>query len=149
MKRFLFLLSSVLIFNVALAVNPIPSYYTTVSGSASFAEVVGNMGTPTDERRDMEVSSSQPNTLAPGGYAIVYMYRMDGSRTLGPFYLPEGGSIRQKIDGKPWGCSVRCDGTMLVSVWTTVVSSSALQLNLSYLDYNENNTDSWGISDLI
>jgi hypothetical protein len=151
MKKLFALVVFLLSFTATFAVNPIPSYETPCSGTCYFIESASSIGTGTltDERREMNVESSNP-TLSPTTQevAVVYFYRLDGTRVLGPYYLPQGGFLNVKIDGKPWGVSIRCSSTFVVSVWSSI--PQLVKNENTTQDYmNYNSADSWGINNVI
>ncbi len=121
-KKILLLTISILMVTAAFAKagNPIPSYNVVVSNSAYFQEESSTPGcySPSDERRDMNISNDTPGNGPIGsGGIIVYVYRLDQSIVLGPFLVHAGETFSVKIDGYPWGVITQTTEPTLVSVW--------------------------------
>ncbi len=113
-----------LIITTGFAQNPIPSYYQPVLGTETFLENGSRIVPLADERREMNVESSNPgDSPFSGATATVYIIRRDGVKTLGPFFLNEGGIITAKIDAKPWYVVVNSTTTTFnVSVYTKKIT---------------------------
>jgi len=109
------------VFAKAKAGNPIPSYNVMVPNSAYFQEqaVCSTPGWYSPEKRDMNISNDTPGNRPIGtGEMIVYVFRLDGAVTLGPFMVYSGETLSVKIDGNAWGVSTQTNQPSLVSVWT-------------------------------
>ena len=112
--------------NQLFAANPIPSYNVLVSGKANFQETVKSKSAgPSKEKRQMNIETSTSTATPPPstgmGRAVVVamLYQLDGTATMGPFYIPIGQSLSVGIDGSPWGVNIGSADGVLVSVWTT------------------------------
>jgi hypothetical protein len=126
MKKIILLAISILMVTAAIArtTNPIPSYNVPLKGSAIFQE---NNPRPThndntDEKRDMTVSNDGTagnGNGMQGAVIAIYVYRLDGSKTYGPFFIPAGTSKTVSIDGKSWGVSAYTSTETFMSVWTS------------------------------
>lgn len=142
MKRFTLLLTSLLIASLSYAViSPIPTYNEQVIGPSGFAEIASKIGNNTDERRDLNVESPPNPTENPISPAVVYAYKLDGTRTFGPFLLYPGGSLRIRIDGKPWGVSINSPSPMMVSVYITSPFADYMSI--------DKDQDPWGMKNLV
>ena len=106
--------------NNGFSQNPIPVFNEPVLGTETFLEIGTRLPPLADERREMNVESSNPgDSPFSGATAIVYMLRRDGTKTLGPFTLLEGGIVTATIDSKPWYVVVQSmTTTFSISVWT-------------------------------
>jgi|WetSurMetagenome_2_1015567.scaffolds.fasta_scaffold1535091_1 hypothetical protein len=110
--------------NQLFAANPIPSYNVLVSGKASFQESTKPSGRiiPGKARRMMNIettTSSGTNGISNTIVAAV-VYRLDGSLTLGPYYIVCGQSLVVGVDDKPWGVNVTTEVPVKFSVWASM-----------------------------
>ncbi len=118
MKKFVLILSALIIalgFQV-LAVKPIPSFHVPMFNIANFQEKSHPGKWGAKEKRDMNVQS----TVASGGpkaTAAIWIYRLDFSTILGPFYLEDNDKITVEIDEHEWGTLVFTSDRMDISVW--------------------------------
>jgi len=112
--------------NQLFAANPIPSYNVLVSGKANFQESVKSKSSgPSKEKRQMNIETSTSTATPPPstgmGRAVVVamLYKLDGSASMGPYYIGVGQSLSIGIDGSAWGVNIAAPDAALVSVWTT------------------------------
>jgi hypothetical protein len=106
----------------ASAGNPIPSINFQLKKTATFQEGIQgpNNNSFSDERRDMHVSNdgSGGNGHGPERHAvIIYVYRLDGSKTKGPYHVDPGETVTVPIDGHQWGVYARSQHPSVISVW--------------------------------
>jgi hypothetical protein len=123
MKKIILLTISILMISAvsfAKKSNPIPSYNVALKANAYFQEdFKPNVNTPLDEKRDMTIENGGGSVHGPeGSYLMVYVYRLDGSITLGPFFIPAGSSKTVAIDGNRWGVYAQTNNPTYMSVWT-------------------------------
>jgi hypothetical protein len=127
MKKILLLTLSILMVTAAFAKfakagNPIPSYNVPVSSKAYFQEansVLVNYS-PSDEKRDMNISNDTPGNRPIGsGMIQAYIYRLDQSIILGPFNVYLGETLTIPIDEYRWGVYIETKDDTFVSVWTS------------------------------
>ncbi len=125
MKKIFLITISILmvtaVFAKAKAANPIPSYNVPVSGSIFFQENNDHPGNydPSKERRDINVSNDGSGTNRPESSVLtVYIYRLDQSIILGPFFVTAGETLTVPIDGYHWGVFTQTNSPTYVSVWT-------------------------------
>jgi len=102
------------------AAHPIPSYNVQVSNRANFQETTQN-NSMAKEKRIMNIQTNTA-TLSPGSgsIAVVYVYKLNGHKTLGPFYLKCGDQLSVGIDNSKWGVAMELQGPgnpVLTSVW--------------------------------
>jgi len=125
-KIFLLTISIILVSAVfAKAGNPIPSYNIPVTYRANFQEDNTGPGVInlSDEKRDMNVSNDGAGgTHRHSGHnpaiVVVYIYRLDHSKSFGPFYVRAGEVLTVPIDGNRWGVVTSTNIPTAVSVWT-------------------------------
>ena len=89
--------------------NPIPSYNVKVNFRANFQEMKGpSTNLNAKERRIMniETSTSSPNAGKSASISTVYVYKMNGSKVLGPFYIGCGELLTVEIDNSRWGAVI-------------------------------------------
>lgn len=152
MKKILLLLLVMFSFSNLFGINPIPSYMTPVLGFSAFAEITNNFNSSaskkTLERRELEIqSNNSPGTLAPGkNYAWVYIYPLENPNVGIRKKLYEGGIVSHRIDNRPWGCTVKCESSFVVSVWISTLTAQIKHSN-DYIQYDY--TDTWGINSLV
>jgi hypothetical protein len=124
MKKILFLAVSFLMVSAIFvrAGNPIPSINFQLKKTATFQEGIQgpNNNSFSDERRDMNVSNdgSGGNGHRPERHAVkVYIYRLDGSKTKGPYFVGPGETLTVPIDGHQWGVYASSQHPSIISVW--------------------------------
>lgn len=107
------------------AAKPIPSFNVKVSDKANFQEMKTNLpGIPgMKEKRlmNIETTTSVPNTGKSFFTAIVYVYKLNGSKVFGPFYVEPGELLTVPIDNGKWGVAmemVHPSQHIEASVWT-------------------------------
>ncbi|MCX6246372.1 MAG: hypothetical protein NTW10_01450 [Bacteroidetes bacterium] len=125
MKKVLLLAISILMVTSVFARKsglPIPSYNFPLKSSAYFQEDLSRPGHNnfSDEKRDVNVTNEGAAGSGPVGSAIiVYVYRLDGTTTMGPYYVPSGETRTISIDGHSWGVYALTLRPTYISVWTT------------------------------
>jgi hypothetical protein len=124
MKKILFLAFAFLMVSAifARAGNPIPSFDYQLKKTASFQEGIQgpNNNSFSDERRDMNVSNdgSGGNGHGIGRHSvIIFVYRLDGSKMKGPYFVDPGETVTVPIDGQPWGVYAYSPFPSIISVW--------------------------------
>jgi len=115
--------------------KPIPSFDVKMTVRANFQEK--HIGQTGKEKRQMniETSTATPvwgtNENPPGGDAIVYLYKLNGSKVLGPFEISNDDVLTVPIDNSEWGVVIEMTKpgpSVLASVWTSEDSPSAANL---------------------
>ncbi len=128
MKKIFLLAVSILMVTLTFGqtVDPIPSYNVLVTGKANFTDnsTISTTGTqPLNyEKRDVNVSSDGGGSNTPSGGGsgspiVVYVYTLDRTVVLGPFFVPSGQTLTVPIDQNAWGVLVGDDSPTYVSVW--------------------------------
>lgn len=149
MKKILILTFVFFNYYSVFAINPIPSYYTQVSGIASFAELANSWYNPQTkdlEKREVWIQSQPGKNSGPSSYAWVYFYPLENPNVGIRKKLYEGGIVSHRIDNRPWGCTVKCESSFVVSVWISTLTAQIKHSN-DYIQYDY--TDTWGINSLV
>jgi len=125
LKKIIFLTISILLVLVVFAdpTNPIPSFDYQLRNSAIFQEVNSGPSNPAppNEKRDMNVSNDGSAGHGKGHVVeavVIYIYRLDGGKTHGPFFVAPGETVTIPIDGHKWGVYAQSHTKTLISVWT-------------------------------
>jgi hypothetical protein len=109
--------------NQIFAANPIPSFNVLVTGRATFQESTKPIGRiiPGKERRMMNIqtSTASPTNGVANSIISATVYRLDGTLTLGPYYIVCGQSLVVGVDDKPWGVIVLTGVPAKFSVWAS------------------------------
>ena len=109
--------------------NPIPSYDLKMTYRANFQEKhFGQTGNQTGkEKRQMNIETSASTPVGgsiennSGDDAIVYLYKVNGNKVLGPYEVSYGEILTVPIDNSAWGVIIELsdpEATALASVWT-------------------------------
>ena len=107
--------------------NPIPSYDLKMTYRANFQEKhfgqTGNQNGKEKRQMNIETSTSTatppPSTGMGRAVVVAMLYKLDGSASMGPYYIGVGQSLSIGIDGSAWGVNIAAPDAALVSVWTT------------------------------
>jgi hypothetical protein len=106
---------------VLFAINPIPSYGTKVTFRANFQEKNNGTSPGEKERRQMNIQTSTASSgKSQGSVAVVYVYRLQGHKAKGPFYVHPGELLTVEINNKKWGVAMELldpGAQMLANVW--------------------------------
>ena len=99
---------------------PIPSYNVPVYPAAAFVDQTitpaVTKDAPMQKRRVViQVSSSSPESTS--NRVTVYVFRIDKSIILGPYYLNGDSPLYVDIDDQEWGVLVQAEYKVDVSVW--------------------------------
>lgn len=98
-------------------VQPIPTYnYPMASPTAYFYELTKG-GSSGKEKRDMDVVVNTRTTGSLSDFAIVYVFKIQPQKVLGPFFVYPGQHLVVPIDNEKWGVRVDCEVAADVSVW--------------------------------
>jgi hypothetical protein len=101
-------------------VNPIPSInYQMNEPEAVFHENKRVIPSTNKEKRDMDVVVNTRSTNSIPVFATVYVFKRNGNKILGPFYVLPGVQLSVPIDKSKWGVLVKCLTPVDVSVWTS------------------------------
>jgi hypothetical protein len=126
MKKIVLLAISILMVSAVFArtrtENPIPSFNVLLKSATYFQESLRpSINYTSDEKRDMNVSNDGSGANGSGlesAAILVYVYRLDGSKTLGPFIVNPGQTKTVQIDGNQWGVYASSNRPTYMSVWT-------------------------------
>ena len=109
------------VFNQSFAVKPIPSYNVKVNNTANFQEQTSGSQLytpPTEGKRQMNVETTCSRGVNNGFCsAMIWIYRLDYQKILGPYYVNGGETLTVNIDDNPWGVFVMTNDQLIVSVW--------------------------------
>jgi hypothetical protein len=98
-------------------INPIPCFgYQLTALNTGFQESKMH-GTPTREKRDMEVVISTSSTNPIPEFARVWVVKDNGAVVLGPFTIFVDEPLTVPIDNGQWGVIIRSDFDLITSVW--------------------------------
>ena len=106
---------------------PIPSYNIPVFPRANFTEesitpaMFKKMAPMEKVRFGIQATQSQPDSIP--NITTVYVYRLDKSIILGPFYITGSNTLYVDIDSQQWGVLVSSLYPEDVSVWTEEFTS--------------------------
>jgi hypothetical protein len=123
--------------------NPIPSYNIKVNTSANFQEMSddcqGNQATKERRLMNIQTSTSSPTNNMLSINSIVYVYKLNGNKILGPFVVGCGEILSVEIDNNKWGTYITLENpetTILASVWigSHAITQSSIQTNTLLLD---------------
>lgn len=123
MKKTLIIIVSLLMITAITvkAQNAIPFFNGSIYGSTIFQE---SKSSPSSlkvmyAKRDMNIQNSGGN-YSPGGSPVTaVIYRLDWTKSLGPYTIQNGQTLKVPIDGKEWGVCLNPTVTTTVSVWTS------------------------------
>jgi hypothetical protein len=95
--------------------NPIPSFnFQLTENYAVFQERVGS---GTKEKRDMNVVVKSSSKAEGEIFATVWVYKINGNETLGPFTVYCNDPLIVDINGDKWGVTVASYWDLSVDVW--------------------------------
>jgi hypothetical protein len=96
--------------------HPIPSYATSVNGRALFVSDSSFMDgkTTIKIKRICSMSGGVPESPDP---VAVWVFTIDQTTILGPFYLGCDQVLEVPIDDREWGVLVESDDEVIVDVW--------------------------------
>jgi hypothetical protein len=98
-------------------VNPIPSFnFPMNEPTAVFHETKINTNSG-KEKRDMDVVVNTRSTYNLPVFAIVFVFRLNPIRILGPYIIFPDAQLTVPIDQGKWGVLVKCNAPVDVSVW--------------------------------
>jgi hypothetical protein len=133
MKKIAFLIVFILLcctIQQAFCQYPIPSYNVQVTGWAVFKDggiIPGSNNVinlnknrifSSLAKRTMDIKFNCPGTTLMGNcQATVWVYSLDGTTILGPFYVNGGDVLSVPIDDRDWGVVVKSDDDVSVDVW--------------------------------
>jgi len=100
-----------------LPINPIPSYNVQLTSLNTAFQEPGLHGTPTREKREMDIVISSSSTYSHDVSAKVWVVKDNGSIVLGPFRAFMDQVLAVQIDEGQWGVIIRCDMDVTASVW--------------------------------
>jgi hypothetical protein len=102
------------------AAHPIPSYNVQVTNRANFQEMTQN-NSQAKEKRIMNIqTNSVTMNSASGSVSVVFVYKLNGHKRLGPYYLECGDQLSVEIDNSKWGVVMELQSPwdpVLASVW--------------------------------
>jgi hypothetical protein len=99
---------------------PIPSYNVPVNPTAAFIDQTITPALTKDapmEKRRVGVQASHTSPDSTSNRVTVYVFRVDKSIILGPYYLNGDYPLYVDIDGQEWGVLVQAEHKVDVSVW--------------------------------
>lgn len=105
--------------NLAMAQFPIPSYNATADNRTTFTEqAVGfKAKSALDSKRVLIVQRPHNKTLSDS--VMFYAGSLDGTTTLGPYYISSGQTVYIEIDDRSWGIIVYTENEIVLNVWIT------------------------------
>ena len=106
---------------------PIPSYNVPVDGVADFSNQSSvsqkssslekrSLSSP-ENKRDIIIRISSATTPGQSCQARVWVYSLDLTTVLGPYYLSCRDEISVEIDDRQWGVMVDSQDTVVMDVW--------------------------------
>jgi hypothetical protein len=106
---------------------PIPSYNVPVDGFANFSNQSSvsqksslnekRSITSPENKRDIIIRISSATTPGQSCKATVWVYSLDLTTVLGPYYLSCGNEISVEIDDRQWGVMVDSQDKVVMDVW--------------------------------
>lgn len=103
-----------------IPVYPIPTFGVEVNGYACFSN--GNLSSElcnqfTDEKKEIKIHLQPISSEEPGCEATVWVYSLDQTTVLGPYYTVCGEILSIEVDDREWGVMVNTECEVEVDVW--------------------------------
>jgi hypothetical protein len=97
-------------------VHPIPSFNYAMNEQSTYFHENKKINNG-KEKRDMDVVVNTRTTGSLSRFAVVYVFKIQPQKVLGPFYVFAGQHLEVPIDNGKWGVRVDCNFPADVSVW--------------------------------